>query len=160
MITGKEKIEPGPFNFHKLTRCVNLNAQIIIVIIIVKEDGLTRIKIFCKSASCSNNLASDNPLGALLQKVYISLRETHRFGIIKGIPVDFTEVKFLPDINSPTKITKLQKPNFRFKENKVNFLPSRTVRLAFEGSEISKHISFGSVRMEVDPERHPSGSNI
>ncbi|XP_029679427.1 uncharacterized protein LOC115245303 [Formica exsecta] len=82
---------------------------------------------------------------------------TSRQGIIRNIPLEFTEEEIKKEIVCPYDIVNVRRLNRRSSTlsdsglGSVNYIPSKTVCIAFKGQVLPKYIFFCMVRYDVTP---------
>ncbi|XP_018397608.1 PREDICTED: uncharacterized protein LOC108775675 [Cyphomyrmex costatus] len=119
----------------------------------IKKIGRGKVLIEVKSASAANRLVENQAFPQNDLKAFIPAYKVLRTGIIQDVPqqIDIDNIK--EDIESSrARIIDIQRLNRRVvRDNKVEYLPSRTLRVKFAGQLLPQEIFIFKVRHAVRP---------
>lgn len=118
----------------------------------IKKVGYSKVSIFLKTRKAANDLVSDLRLKERDLIAFISPSRISRKGIIRNVPLDLANEMILENISSPIKITSVKRLNRRMTDVQphdkeegsspaMNYSPSYTVMIIFEGQKISKSVA-------------------
>ncbi|KMQ82285.1 hypothetical protein RF55_23522 [Lasius niger] len=128
-----------------------------------KKIGFSKVSIFLITREAANQLVNDQRLQKKDLVALIPLFRTSCKGIIRNVPIDFSEQVILEKIFSSINVKAVNRLNRKIihhkdknkeKESSVSqeYAPSLSVAITFEGQKLPKHITLFYVRYPVRPE--------
>lgn len=117
----------------------------------IKKIVFSKVSIYFKSRDAANALINDKKQSVKDLEGFIPPFRISRKGIIKDVPLDFTDQQILHNITSPIKVVAVNRLNRRIPSvphsdsqadtsSTASYSPSLSVSLTFEGQKIPKHV--------------------
>lgn len=118
----------------------------------IKNIGRGKSLVVLKSAAAANSLINSGDLKTHKYNAFIPSYLVSRTGVIKNIPVDFSEAYLVDNIRASAKVLEVMRFNRKiYKEGKIEFVPSSTVKVKFEGRVLPKSVSLFFIILSVTP---------
>lgn len=144
---NKDNKMPHPLTIAKLV--TNLVGNEVMEI---KSIGRGKVLVHTRTAAGANSLIS---LQLLKDKGYRAFVPTHlvsRAGVIGDIPEEFDDEFLKANMRSACKIVEARRIKRRVaSEGEVEYVPTRSVRMVFEGRSLPSHVVLFSTRIQVSP---------
>lgn len=118
----------------------------------IKNIGRGKSLVVLKSAVAANSLINSGELKIHKYNAFIPSYLVSRTGVIKNIPVEFSEAYLVDNIRASAKVLEVMRFNRKiYKEGKTEFVPSATIKVKFEGRVLPKSVSLFFTILSVTP---------
>lgn len=126
----------------------------------IKKIGRNRLAIHFNSFSSANEFVSLPILASNCYKAFIPSFNVSRMGVVRGIPTDFSDDDIINFVTSPIgfgKVIKMRRFNQKFTNtfNTVEWRPTETVVLTFDGQKLPERVFFMHNSIPVDVYKYP-----
>lgn len=121
-------------------------------LIYTKKIGRGKLLLEFRTAFSANQFLDNRTLNFNNLIAFIPSYKTHRIGIIRDIPIEINLEDEIEYIETPSKIIEFNRFNKRISDNnETKYVPSRTIKVIFEGSILPKEIYLYKMRYIVYP---------
>lgn len=118
----------------------------------VKKIGRGKILTEFYTAKAANSVIGHPKLREKKLEAFIPAFRVMRTGVVKDIPLDICEDDLLTAIETQVKIISVRRMNMKTRvDGTVQYIPSRTVLLRFEGQVLPDSVALYKMRLPVTP---------
>lgn len=115
----------------------------------IKAIGITLYRVTFENVLYANRCVQNEILQSSKIKTFIPKNYVETYGVIRGIPIEYSDAEIKECIISEVKITSIQRLTRRENRDSVTRVPTWSVKIGFSGDKIPKSVVLNHTILEV-----------